>query len=356
MRLIYDSQSKLSEAESQWHDLLRIFLLMQVVFGHISGIALPTIPELWIDSEHNWPLIFFRIIWRFGAQAAYLFIFLSGFMVAGPLLANISKRQKFTAQEFFSRRLRRIFPIAAVAVFLTALLDTLARAFPGAEEFYHRSYAYDMFAAFNWVNFVGNLLFLQPIAVDSFGSNGPLWTLGYIVQYYVIGWILFSILKRNQLFAITSLLLTLTIMSAIDIEWSLLFLAWVAGGISRHLFIPKRLTSAFLLSGIIFLISSNIFHSIALIIPSGFFLTVALHNSSAVPSILSGSWLRKISNDSYTIYATHHPVLMCIYAIVFSGAASTNLLFSLYFVIAFVAVLGVSIAVNKLVTYFSISR
>lgn len=327
----------LSQTESQWHDVFRLFLLIQVVFGHMAAIALPSVPQLAIDVVQNWPSLLFRLTWRFGSQAAFLFVFLSGFMVAGPLLESIRQGRVPLARNYFSKRLQRIVPISIGAVLITALLDTASLMSPGAEALYRSSQAYDMVEEFNWTNFIGNLLFLQPLVVDSFGSNGPLWTLGYIVQYYIVGWLLCRIYVTSRSLALIILALSLVLMAAVRVEWTVLFISWLTGGLARHIHVSKCLCLPFLLVGALLFILSNLANttvSAASSIVIGFLLTLAVRHLPALTRLARGNWLRRLSNDSYAVYAFHYPVLMAVFSCIFSGSAGPNLRFFLYVVVS----------------------
>lgn len=323
----------LSQEESQWQDLMRIFLLIQVILGHMSAIALPSFSQLASDPTQNWLAIIFRLFFRFGAEAAFLFVFLSGFMVAGPLFACTRVGQVPSASNFFSKRLLRIFPISLGALILTVLLDSVSLLTPGGVEIYRTSYAYDMVEAFNWTNLIGNLLFLQPILVDSFGSNGPLWTLGYIFQYYILGWLFCKTFVTSKNIALILLVFLVTFMAAVRAEWAILFISWLSGGIARNVYVSKRQVVPFLLIGFLLFIVSNrvgTLISACISIVIGFFLTMSLRHLPVIRCLNKGSILRRVSNESYAIYAVHHPALMLIYAVGFLGSINTSLRFFLY--------------------------
>lgn len=350
---------RLGRAESQWHDVLRLFLILQVVFGHIAAIALPSVPDLTADIAANWPYITYRFMWRFGSQSAFLFVFLSGFMVAGPLLAHLSNQSVPSAGEFFSKRLKRIAPIAICAVLLTAVLDWLSAMAPDGQDLYRHGYAYDMVATATWTNFFGNLVFLQPVFVPAFGSNGPLWTLGYIVQYYAIGWVLCRLYTSHRRVAWASLSMVLIAMTLVRPEWSVLFVTWIAGGFARHVKTPSRFRVAFFLLGIAVFVWSNLLDPLiaaGLSIATGFLLTQALMHGPELRWISSSAWLRGLSNNSYVIYAVHHAVLVSAYVVAFRGAVGADPRFFLYVGVSVVAVLVASLLVNMLVNWLAASR
>ena len=343
---------RLSQGESQWHDFLRLLLLAQVVFGHMAAIALPNIPELSADMAKNWPYIAFRMIWRFGSQSAFLFVFLSGFMVAGPMMADALHGKMQSLREFSSRRLLRIAPVAVVAVFLTAVLDTVAHNVPGAVLFYEKGYAYDMAAAFNWPNFFGNLLFLQPVAVDSFGSNGPLWTLGYIVQYYLLGWLLCRFFQANRWLSFALLACALGTMWRVKPEWALLFVTWWVGGISRAASPGNRWSGWLLVPAFGLFVLSNLLAPLAsagLGIVVGVLFAMSFKSLPEFAHSVGLNSIRKISNNSYAVYAIHHPILMLVYSCMFVGAVHADARFFLYVLVATAIVWISSVATNVLI-------
>ncbi|WP_255731624.1 acyltransferase [Phaeobacter sp. B1627] len=333
--------------ESRAHDILRMFLLLQVILGHMAHIALPNMSQLFNDLEQTWPEVMFRLAWRFGPQAAFLFVFLSGFMVAGPLIEHMQQGRVPAARDFFKRRMLRIAPIAIGAILLTAGIDALSRLAPGAEALYRQGYAYDLVSTFTLQNFFGNLLFFQPIFVDSFGSNGPLWTLGYIVQYYILGWIFCWAFARIGPKAVIGLVAALVLMSLVRAEWAVLFIAWLAGGLTRGLGGRHSKVSRLCLiaAGVLFVLSNLLPPLMAAVasIPVGMLLAGGALPHVSLPSWSTPLWLRRLSNESYTIYAIHHPVLVSTYVLGFQGHAGQGQEFALYVATSGLAVALVSV-------------
>lgn len=71
---------KLGKHESLYHDLLRIMLIFQVIVGHVAAVTLPQMPVLLAEPVGNATEITLKLLTRYGPQAAYLFVFLSGYM------------------------------------------------------------------------------------------------------------------------------------------------------------------------------------------------------------------------------------------------------------------------------------
>lgn len=341
------------QSESQWHDILRVFLLAQVVGGHLAGIALPSTPYLAEDISHNWLLLSFRLCTRFGAQSAYLFVFLSGYMVAGSLMNSVRHNKCVAGKAFLARRLRRTFPVACAGLLVTLVLDGSAHHFGNGADLYRHSYAYDMVATYSVEHFLGNLLFLQPTLIDSFGSNGPLWTLGYIVQFYVVGWLLQALCVHSRVLGAISLLLVLLGIGRVSTEWVILFCSWVIGGMARHVRCGRRTGLACLAVGTPIFFASNVatpVTSAALSPVIGVLVCLGLRH---LPSVIGTDYaivrFRELSKQNLIVYCVHHPILMWVYAVVFSGISRNTSRFIVFGLVSGCLILSMSAAVSRVV-------
>lgn len=339
-----------TRAEYRWHDILRLFLILQVVLGHLAAISLPPVSELLRDGGRDWFLAAYRLAWRFGPQSAYLFVFLSGFMVAGSLLQRAQSNEALPFAPFLRRRLRRLWPIAAAALILTLLIDKWALGFPGVTALYRNGYAYDMVAAINPSSFVGNLFFLQPIVVPAFGSNGPLWTLGYIAQYYVLGWCLARAWASNRVLGALAVICLLLAMAVVRPEWAVLFVGWLIGGWSRTLLISRRSQRLALVVGCAAFVGSSLvppLWSAGLSILVGVLLTQGI---KILPPFGAGAKLRKSANESFVVYAVHYPVILAVYSVIFRADARSLSDFALLVAVSVVAVAVSSLVVSRVVS------
>lgn len=342
---------RLGTEESVWHDLVRCLLIVQIVLGHLAAIALLSVPDLVSQGAGRTPEIAFRLVVRFGGQAAYLFVLLSGVMVGGGLIASIRDGSIPTAATFFRKRMSRILPISVLAVLLTGALDLLATGPLDKAEIYRHAYAYDMVAALNWPNFFGNLFFLQPVVTAAFGSNGPLWTLGYIVQFYVVGWVLARVWLKSPLIAAMMLLAVLACMATIKPEWSVLFVGWIVGALARFLPPMPKAAVGVLVFAVAIFIGSNVVPpliSAALSILVGVLIVLWVKSTSLnLPTKWSGG-LRIISNETYAVYAVHHPTAMFIFALLLGEPASSTASFATYLVVALFSIFFVYLAISHL--------
>lgn len=136
-------------------------------------------------TENDQPL--FVAAWRFlvnyvfGREAVMGFFVMSGFLVGGTVLGRINSEKPFL-QDYLVHRIVRIYMVVIPAIALTALFDTLGRtlfpldygAYPVFDGHYDPRYI------------LTNLLNLQGVIATHYGTNGPLWSIGYEFWYYVV--------------------------------------------------------------------------------------------------------------------------------------------------------------------------
>lgn len=128
-----------------------------------------------------------------GHQAVVGFFVLSGWLVGGTALARIGGGQDFL-RDYFIHRVSRIYLVLVPALFLTLALDGLGRVF------FADSGVYDwpMFQGrFTAALFLGTLANLQGVALDYFGTNGPMWSLACEFWNYVAFPLLLLPFARN---------------------------------------------------------------------------------------------------------------------------------------------------------------
>lgn len=106
----------------------------------------------------------------FGGKAAVIgFLFISGFSIAASL-----RKQP---QEFYARRLYRIYPLYFFAIFATAAIEYLTPNNVATPHHY--------FESLGLATTLGNLLFLQTIAVSAIAYNVAVWSLSIEFLYYI---------------------------------------------------------------------------------------------------------------------------------------------------------------------------
>lgn len=338
------SNATISTEVSQVVSLARVFLLLQVVFGHIAAIALPKMADAAsYDIAYTIMIFFFRLTTRFGAQSAYVFVFLSGFLVGGPLLTAVLADGSSSWGAFFGRRASRIVPILWVALCLTAIMDSLGIYVFGARNLYETSGAYNFYSALSLPNFIANIFCLEPTLSSVFGSNGPLWTLGYIVQFYWIGFLLLRAPPTRNMGGVAAASLVIIVCSFLRTEWLPLFSIWCLGAVVRNYESRSRSnTSIPLWVCVLVFILANRFDLVSSILASGlagtFLIAWARRREAAGPWSGAGLiyWLDK---RGYEIFAVHYPILFFIFCAWFQSRTTTMFGFSAFLIAGLLSVL-----------------
>lgn len=344
--------------QSVWLDVFRVLLLAQVVLGHIAALGLPDVGDLPQGTMLYAVGFPFKLVTRFGPQAAVLFIFVSGYLVGGSLLQSRLAGHRVSLASFLSRRVFRIVPTLLAALALTAVLDGAAIYLFGYNQIYAGYRQYDMVDAFNLTTFIGNMLGLQPTLVQSFGSNGPLWTLGYIVQFYVVGYVLIVWASRRSWAMVLAGMLVLAVIP-LRLEWVLFFAVWFVGAAWRM--VPWRLPALPSLGlAISLLILANLwsspFAAFCLAVSGCAFIAWTRSTDLQTPP-----WLvaisRRAAELSYPAYAVHFPVAMILNAWLLAGnTASTPVMFFLFAILVCSATMIVSTALTWLLSPLTSAR
>jgi len=127
-----------------------------------------------------------------GPAAVLVFFVLSGYWVGGSVLAAF-RQERFRWAGYATARLSRLWIVLVPAVALTAVLDHLGLALLGhtsiygGDPAYHRTVpAGDLAERLDPLTALGNVGFLQTIAVPTYGTNASLWSLAYEAAFYAI--------------------------------------------------------------------------------------------------------------------------------------------------------------------------
>lgn len=317
----FRSPPPLQPAASARLDMLRLALVAQVILGHLAMIAFPAIPTLDLGRPADAFVAGFRLLTRFGGEAAFVFIAISGFLLGPRLLAiALDATGPATVRAFLAGRLKRIYPTLIAALLLTAAFDRAAVVWLGAEPLYRTVASYDAVARLTVPALLGNLASLQPTFAGAFGSNGPLWTLGYIVQFYVAASMLAITCRWNRRAALALLAVALVVALACDPQWGLLFTCWLISGAMR--WFPARTAKAgWILAGaalVLFVVSNLPQRGLDVILAgaAGLMWLSALQAPFRPlgPDRLP-RWLARINAASYPLYAFHFPLALFCFAV-----------------------------------------
>lgn len=228
-------------------DLLRGLAALLVLVGHARAMVL-------LDAgQQSLPLAAypFYLATSLGHQAVIVFFALSGYLVGGPAIARIGT-DAFSFRGYWSRRLSRLLTVVVPALAVTFLADRISTALAGGA-FYEGALFGAVSAGpspaqpaqYGIDVLLGNVAFLQTIAVPVYGSNGPLWSLANEFWYYALGPLLFVALlspgRRWRRFAAGAACLAIAVLLPVPLV--LLGAIWLAGAAAAHLAPAARWTS-----------------------------------------------------------------------------------------------------------------
>ncbi len=158
-----------AESHDLYLDWLRGIAALLVFVTHVRSGYFAKWGDLDAASHGHINYVLFFLT-RLGREAVVIFFVLSGYLVGGHAVVDYLKG-RFSLARYTVARVSRLYVVAVPALSLTALFDYL--------------HAWD--AARDGIrSLLVNLLFLQGIAGDPYGSNGPFWSLSYEWWFYVL--------------------------------------------------------------------------------------------------------------------------------------------------------------------------
>jgi peptidoglycan/LPS O-acetylase OafA/YrhL len=340
-------------------DMLRGLAAIGVVLGHIRSFVVVDYGTANTTSVLDQA---FYALTGLGHQCVIAFFALSGFLVGGSALRGILAG-RWVWPRYIVRRITRLWVVLIPALMLTLGIDTAGQILGG-----HSGYDgafYDLInsgpkpaepADLSIGTIVYNLLFLQTILAPTLGSNGPLWSLANEFWYYIMfPFMLVGLIGRKwATLRIVMGAIGISLAALLPTEMVLLGAIWVAGAVAHYsqegfsaLSTQKaRLTVCAL--GIIAVagavavdkhwpgVAADLFlgAAFAFLLPA----LVYLASGGRVYDGIS-AFLAKIS---YTLYATHFPVLAFVWFVLVAphkwtlGPAAAGVMISLF---------GISLAV-----------
>ncbi len=203
------------------------------MWDHLRGL-------FFVDFQQvNRPSSLLKVIYfvtGFGNEAVLVFFVLSGFLISSAILGRRASGT-WSWRDYAIDRASRLYVVLIPGLFFGLLWDKLGSSIFASTGIY--SHPLENFASaivqtrMGIVTFLGNLFFLQTIAVSTFGSNGPLWSLANEFWYYILFPVALAAgiaLKRRSL----RRAIPLTILAAcvaVFLGWQILagFVIWLAG-------------------------------------------------------------------------------------------------------------------------------
>ncbi|WP_062387825.1 acyltransferase family protein [Demequina iriomotensis] len=138
-----------------------------------------------------------------GHQAVIVFFALSGYWVGGAAMRAV-RRDPPSLGHYARARLTRLWLVLVPAIALTELLDRVGAAIRPDSDVYQGSSAYHTVVpvggplpSLDAVDALGNAVFLQRLYVPALGTNSPLWSLMAEFWYYLLFPAALLVLKRG---------------------------------------------------------------------------------------------------------------------------------------------------------------
>ena len=198
--------SKISPFFSGILNLIRAIAAAIVAVGHLRGGFFTDYHSLQHSSQNIINFVVFFVT-RLGIEAVIIFFVISGFLVGGNTLIQVSEK-KFKFSEYLIKRISRIYIVLIPSLLIGGLLDIIRINWTTNQNFSDNLTPFIFF---------GNILFLQVITVPPFGSNLPLWFLTCQFWFYVLFPLLifflvqkFSLSKRLLSVILSILIVALT--------------------------------------------------------------------------------------------------------------------------------------------------
>jgi peptidoglycan/LPS O-acetylase OafA/YrhL len=278
-----------------------------------------------------------------GHQAVIVFFTLSGFFI-GTAVVGTSRAGTWSWTQYILRRLTRLYVVLLPALLLTAGWDSLGLSLFGTGGIYGARIGGtwlripDVEQSLNARVLLGNLAFLQDLAVVPFGSNGPLWSLSYEFWAY---WT-FPLLFRAAYGSSTAPIRVLCGLAAVAAvvllggDFRLYFSIWVLGAVvaiawSLRPFTTKNPLVGALAAGVftmaLFAGRMGALHrpavadialgaSTAILIAARLAIAAGERDEAATAETATDAWSRAyarwgavLAGFSYSLYATHYPAI-----------------------------------------------
>ncbi len=205
---------------SDWSDFCRAAAATLVTISHARDVLMIDYP-----GRRSW--LPFYAFTGFGHSGVIVFFVLSGFWISRAVLRRIDDASFWLP--YVIDRLSRLGIVLVPALMLGGLLDTagtvwlhlpLYQGLTGAH-----SLTEHVATTLTLPVLLGNLAFLQTIAVPPWGSNGPLWSLAFEFWYYL--WFpAIALLVHRRRLSLTLLALLIGVANP-AIYWG--FASWLVG-------------------------------------------------------------------------------------------------------------------------------
>ncbi|MCP6146997.1 acyltransferase [Klebsiella pneumoniae] len=314
----------MNKLTSIYLDLIRFTAALVVVLSHAAGFTSLKIP----------------IISGLGTEAVVVFFVLSGYVIA-----YVSNNKENNYIPFFKARAIRIYSVLVPAILITLFLDHIGLKYNPSYYFLHSNFHndYSIFTFIKLLFFFGEG-FNQHLV---FGSNEPIWSIGFECIYYILFGALLFCRKKAFLILIFFIFIFISLPKVI-----VYFPLWLMG-----VFIYKMSNVYFKYSHFLFVLTFPLFYLtiklplahipmykpfiwdwsqfssilyfylFSLVVSINIFTARAFFEFTGFEKILTSCerYIRYLSGKTFTLYLTHLPVMMLICSLYYPKSIISSL-------------------------------
>lgn len=358
------SEPPVGYLHSPWLDFARALASFLVCFAHLRAFFLVD-----FDASGGGPVAqVFYLLTGLHHQAVMVFFVLSGFLVGGALLREAGGPQGVDWLTYTAKRVTRLWLVLVPALLLTLLWDKIGMYLVGGapyqgqfHELLNSGPTPSNPADHSLRAFLGNLLFLQTIVVQAYGSNLPLWSLAYEGWYYLLFPLIllagsgnFRLLPWTFLTIFTAFLILIgPAVLVLGVNW--LFGVGVFWLISRPRIallcrgLPFRVATMGLLVATLLASRAGLWIGHDLLVGFAFAGVVAWLAPAAMPSAVATKASAFGADFSYTLYLVHFPFQAFLF---FVFAKGQQMAFDAYSMIILLLLFALCLAYALLVWWF----
>jgi peptidoglycan/LPS O-acetylase OafA/YrhL len=343
----------LSASASAHLDVIRSIAAWAVMWGHLRAFFFVDFEELPLRTAALKALYFLT---GFGHQAVMVFFVLSGFLISSSILKSLGSGT-WSWRGYAISRATRLYVVLIPGLLFGLLWDLLGKFLFASTGLYTQPLgSFGGLVVQNELtvrNFFGTLFFVQTIVCNTFGSNGPLWSIANEFWYYVqfpLGLLAaYSWLKKSFAAAALMTVAALGISLILGAEKMIGFLIWLAGFAvvlvwSRLKLLSAGARVAYLVFSSAALMAALTAARLGKLAPQGADLAVGLVFAAFLYGVLQldfkvladGIYLRGahlFAGFSYSLYVLHFPLLLFLRARLMPGNRwrpdTTHLLYGL---------------------------
>jgi peptidoglycan/LPS O-acetylase OafA/YrhL len=345
--------SALSVSASAHLDVIRSIAAWAVMWGHLRAFFFADYEELVLRDPSLKALYFLT---GFGHQAVMIFFVLSGFLISSSILKSLGSGT-WSWRGYAVSRATRLYVVLIPGLLFGLLWDVLGKSLFSSTGLYSQPLgSFGGLVVQNELtarNFFGTLFFVQTIVCNSFGSNGPLWSITNEFWYYVL--FPLGLLAGYSWFKKSFAAAALLTVAALGISLILGpvkmtgFLIWLAGFAVVLIWSRKKFSSIAFRAGYLVFSSAGLMASLTAarlgkLAPQGADLVVGLAFAAFLYGVLQlnfkvladGIYLRGahlFAGFSYSLYVLHFPFLLFLRAWLVPGNRwqpdATHLLYGL---------------------------